>query len=118
MKLFKPYVNLTKSASTGIYTLNSVVSLPKGYALSSLVQSEIERNGQKYWAVTATVTTNGSIETDMAEFSVPLLQGPTEEIKSTSMVVVNSSSLSSSMRNPVEENKTDVDYDDAQGDLV
>jgi hypothetical protein len=54
----------------------------------------------------------------MAEFSVPLLQGPTEEIKSTSMVVVNSSSLSSSMRNPVEENKTDVDYDDAQGDLV
>jgi len=38
MKLFKPFVNLTKSESTGEYTLNAVVSVPKDYALGSIDQ--------------------------------------------------------------------------------
>jgi len=46
----------------------------------------------------------------MAEFSVPLEQGPTNEIKSTSMIIAEMSAL----RNPVEDNSTDVDYDDAE----
>ncbi|RUT77635.1 hypothetical protein [Ancylomarina longa] len=113
MRLFKPYVNLTKSESTGIYTMNAVVALPKGYALSSLSQSEIKKNGKKLWAVTAKVITNGSESNAMAEFSVPLEQGPTKEVKSTSMVIVESSAL----RNPVEDNSTEVDYEDAESTL-
>lgn len=112
MKLFKPYVNLTKSESTGVYTLHSVVALPKGYALSSLNQGVIEKNGKKLWAVTATVITNGSIETDMAEFSVPLQQGPTAEILTTSMIVKEAPLA---MRSPADDSGTDIDYDDAEG---
>lgn len=111
MKLFKPFVNLTKSQSTGVYTLNSVVSVPKGYALNSLNQAEIEVDGKKLWAVTAGITANGSTETEIAEFSVPLEQGPTDEIKTTSMVIV---ATSSSVNDPEEDNGTDVDYDDAE----
>jgi len=48
MKLFKPFVNLTKSESTGIYTLNAVVSLPKDYALSSIEQGQIEKMVKKF----------------------------------------------------------------------
>ncbi|NOU58580.1 hypothetical protein [Marinifilum caeruleilacunae] len=114
MKLLKPYVNLVKSASNGVYTLNSVVSVPKGYALNSLNQGEIERDGKKLWAVTATITSNGSIETEIAEFSVPLDQGPTDEIKTVSMVMVNNSMMSGPS-NPEQDNHTDVDYDDAGG---
>ena len=113
MKLFKPYVNLIKHESNGIYTLNSVISVPKRYALSSLNQEEIEKNGKKLWAVTATIQTNGSTDTEIAEFSVPLEQGPTDEVKTVSMVMVNASSRS----NPAEDNSTDVDYDDATGGL-
>lgn len=116
MKLFKPYVNLIKSQSSGVYTLNSVISVPKGYALSSLNQSEIEKEGKKLWAVTATILSNGSSETEIAEFSVPLEQGPTEEIKTVSMVMVNTTMMSSPT-NPAEDNSTDIDYDDADGDL-
>ena len=114
MKLFKPFVNLTKSVSTGIYTLNSVVSLPKDYALSSIEQGFIEKDGKKVWSVTASVTTNGSVETDIVEFAVPLGQGPTVEIKKVSMLMVDSSSLSSPIDTVAEENRTDVDYDDAE----
>lgn len=109
MKLLKPYVNLIKSASNGVYTLNSVVSVPKGYALNSLSQGEIEKNGKKLWAVTATITSNGGVGTEIAEFSVPLEQGPTEEVKTVSMVMVDTALMS----NPEEDNRTDVDYDDA-----
>jgi hypothetical protein len=112
MKLLKPYVNLIKS--NDVYTLNSVVSVPKGYALSSLKQAEIERNGKKLWAVTATITTNGSVGTEIAEFSVPLEQGPTDEVKTVSMVMVDASL----MTNPEEDNRTDVDYDDAEDSIV
>ncbi|MCT4601656.1 MAG: hypothetical protein N4A59_01970 [Marinifilum sp.] len=115
MKLLKPYVNLIKSQSNGVYTLNSVVSVPKGYALSSLNQSEIERDGKKFWAVTATILTNGSTDTEIAEFSVPLNQGPTDEIKTVSMVMVENSMMRSA--NPVQDNSTDVDYDDSSEGL-
>ena len=118
MKLFKPFVNLTKSASTGVYTINSVVSLPKDYALSSIEQGPIEIDGKKVWSVTATVTTNGSLETDIVEFAVPIKQGPTDEIKKVSMFMVDSSPLSSSIVNDVEEKRTDVNYDDAEVDVV
>ncbi|MDQ1771479.1 hypothetical protein GQR60_09795 [Labilibaculum sp. A4] len=114
MKLFKPFVNLTKSASTGVYTINSVVSLPKDYALSSIEQGLIEIDGKKVWSVTATVTTNGSLETDIVEFAVPIKQGPTDEIKKVNMIVKQALSGDSSVGNPVEENRTDVDYDDAE----
>lgn len=118
MKQFKPFVNLTKSKSTGIYTLNSVVSLPKDYAVNSIDQELIEKNGKKIWSVTASVTTNGSVETDIIEFSVPLDQGPTEEIKTVGMVMVDSSPMISSTANPAEENRTDVNYDDAEMDAI
>ena len=111
MKLFKPYVNLTKSNSTGEYTLNSVVSLPKGYALKSLKQNEVKRDGKVLWSVTAAVQTNGTAGTEIAEFAVPLEQGPTDQIKTVSMVVVNENQLA----NPEDDNHTDVDYDDAEG---
>ncbi|WP_321281640.1 hypothetical protein [Marinifilum fragile] len=113
MKLLKPYVNLIKSASNGVYTLNSVVSVPKGYALNTLSQGEIEKGGKKFWAVTATITSNGSVGTEIAEFSVPLEQGPTNEIKTVSMVMVDTAL----MANPAEDNSTDVDYDDAEGSV-
>ncbi|MBI9058603.1 MAG: hypothetical protein JEZ01_12635 [Labilibaculum sp.] len=116
MKLFKPFVNLTKSESTGVYTLNAVVSLPKDYALSSIDQGLIEKNGKKVWAVTASVTTNGSLETDIVEFAVPLKQGPTEEVNTVSMVMVQSSLLGGTP-NPEEDDSTDVNYDDAEEDL-
>ena len=111
MELFKPYVNLTKSQSTGVYTLNSVVSVPKGYALSSLQQGVVEKNGKQLWGVTATIVANGSSETEIAEFSVPLDQGPTEEIKTTSMIMVESGAIAKSEAS----HSTDVDYDDAEG---
>ncbi|PCH68592.1 MAG: hypothetical protein COC06_09265 [Bacteroidales bacterium] len=117
MKSFKPFVNLTKSESTGVYTLNSVVSLPKDYALNSISQGLTEEDGKKAWSVTASVTTNGSVETDIVEFAVPLTQGPTEEIKTVSMVMIDSSSVSSSTPNPVERNRTDVNYDDAEEEV-
>jgi len=117
MKLFKPFANLTKSEATGVYTLNSVVSLPKDYALSAIKQGLIEKDGKKVWSVTASVTTNGSVETDIVEFAVPLTQGPTKEIRKISMVMVNSSTVRSSTPNPVEENRTDVNYDDADIDV-
>lgn len=113
MKLFKPFVNLTKSESTGVYTLNAVVSLPKDYALSSIEQEPIEKNGKKSWAVTASFTTNGSVETDIVEFAVPLKQGPTEELTTVSMVIIQSSLLGATP-NPEEDNSTDVNYDDAE----
>jgi hypothetical protein len=115
MKLFKPFVNLTKSESTGIYTLNAVVSLPKDYALSSIGQDLIEKNDKKVWAVTASVITNGSLETDIVEFAVPLNQGPSEEINTVSMVMVQSTMLGATS-NPEEDSSTDVDYDDAEVD--
>lgn len=111
MKLFKPYVNLTKSNSTGEYTLNSVVSLPKGYALKSLKQNEVKRDGKVFWGVTASVQTNGAAGTEIAEFAIPLEQGPSDQITTVSMIVVDSSV----MANPENENSTDVDYDDAEG---
>ncbi|BAX82032.1 hypothetical protein [Labilibaculum antarcticum] len=114
MKSFKPFVNLTKSEATGVYTLNSVVSLPKDYALSSIDQGLIEKDGKKIWTVTASVTTNGSTETDIVEFAVPLKQGPSEEITKVIMTVIDSSSLSTSVANTAEENRTDVNYDDAE----
>ena len=116
MKLSKPFVNLTKSEASGVYTLNSVVSLPKDYALTAIEQGLITKGGKKIWAVTASFTTNGSTETDIVEFAVPLKQGPTEEITKVSMMVKNSSSLSSLISNAVEEKRTDVDYDDAEED--
>lgn len=115
MKLFKPFANLTKSEATGVYTLNSVVSLPKDYALNSIKQGLIEKDGKKVWSVTASVTTNGSVETDIVEFAIPLDQGATKEIKTVSMLMVDSSSVRSS--NHAEENKTDVNYDDADIDV-
>lgn len=117
MKPFKPFINLTKSKSTSVYTLNAVVSLPKDYAICGIEQNEIETNGKKVWAVTASVTTNGSVETDIVEFAVPLNQNPTMEINTVSMVIVNSSSLNSSVSSPAEENRTDVDYDDAETEM-
>ncbi len=113
MKLFKPFVNLTKSKSTGVYTLNAVVSLPKDYALSSIEQGLIEENGKESWAVTASVTTSGSVETDIVEFAVPLNQGPTENIKTVSMVMVQYSTLDE-LSIPKKDNRTDVDYDDSE----
>ncbi|MCY1636182.1 hypothetical protein [Marinifilum sp. D737] len=114
MKLLKPYVNLIKSASNGVYTLNSVVSVPKGYALNTLSQGEIEKNGKKLWAVTATITSNGGVGTEIAEFSVPLEQGPTNEIKTVSMVMVDASLIT----NPTEDKSTDVDFDDAEEEIL
>ncbi|MPQ46795.1 hypothetical protein GCQ56_07190 [Marinifilum sp. N1E240] len=116
MKLFKPFVNLTKSESTGVYTLNAVVSVPKDYALGSIEQGLLVKNEKKSWAVTASVTTNGSIETDIVEFSVPLKQGPTEEISTVTMVMVETSKLGS-VANPSEDDSTDVNYDDAEETL-
>ncbi len=116
MKLFKPFVNLTKSESTGVYTLNSVVSVPKDYALGSIEQGLIEKNGKKVWAVTASLTTNGSVETDIVEFAVPLNQGPTEEVNTVSMVMVQSTMVGATS-NPAEDSSTDVDYDDADIDV-
>lgn len=113
MKLFKPFVNLTKSKATGVYTLNAVVSLPKDYALSSIGQDLIEKNGKKIWAVTASVITNGSLETDIVEFAVPLNKIPTEELKTVSMVMVQSTMLGATT-NPEEDKSTDVNYDDAE----
>ncbi|WP_421919227.1 hypothetical protein [Marinifilum sp.] len=110
MKLLKPYVNLIKTAPDGVYTLNSVVSVPKGYALSSLTQSEIIRNDKKFWAVTAEITSNGSVGTEIAEFTVPLAQGPTDEIKTVSMVMIDTSNIA----NPINDHNTDIDYDDAE----
>ena len=113
MKLFKPFVNLTRSESTGEYTLNAVVSVPKDYALGSIDQGLLVKNEKKSWAVTASVTTNGSIETDIVEFSVPLKQGPTEEISTVTMVMVETSKMDS-VANPSEDDSTDVNYDDAE----
>ncbi len=118
MKLFKPFVNLTKSASTEVYTLNSVVSLPKDYALSSIEQGLIVKDGKKVWSVTATVTTNGSLETDIVEFAVPLKQGPTEEIRKVSMIVKEAVVVDSSLGDPVNDKGTDVNYDDAEEGAV
>jgi len=114
MKLFKPFVNLTKSESTGEYTLNAVVSVPKDYALGSIDQGILVKKDRKSWAVTASVTSNGSLETDIVEFSVPLKQGPTKEISTVTMVMTGSS-LKSGISNPEEEDRsTDVNYDDAE----
>lgn len=114
MKLSKPYVNLTKSKATRVYTLNSVVSLPKDYALTAIEQGLVEKDGKKIWAVTASFTTNGSTETDIVEFAVPLKQKPTAEITKVSMIVKKSSSEDSSIGNPSENGGTDVDFDDAE----
>ena len=116
MKLFKPFVNLTRSESTGEYTLNAVVSVPKDYALGSIDQGILVKKDRKSWAVTASVTSNGSLETDIVEFSVPLKQGPTEEISTVTMVMVETSKMDS-VANPSEDDSTDVNYDDAEETL-
>lgn len=113
MKLFKPFINLTKSESTGIYTLNAVVSLPKDYALNSIEQGLSIKNKKKSWVVTAAVTTNGSLETDIVEFSVALKQKPTKEIRTVSMLIIESS-MNNSVKNPTKNNNTDINYDDAE----
>lgn len=127
MKLSKPFVNLTKSKSTGEYTLNSVVSLPKDYALNSIEQGPIEQNREKIWAVTVYFTTNGSLETDIVEFAVPLKQEPTKEIKKVSMIVKESPKKEalhkedlhskSSSRHHNRDKGTAINYDDAEVDV-
>ncbi|MGQ1909995.1 hypothetical protein ACT3CE_09430 [Marinifilum sp. RC60d5] len=113
MKLFKPFINLTQSESTGIYTLNAVVSLPKDYALNSIEQGLSIKHKKKSWVVTACVTTNGSLETDIVEFSVPLKQKPTKEIRTVSMNIIESS-MSNTVKDPTENSATDINYDDAE----
>jgi len=53
------------------------------------------------------------VKTDIVEFAVPLKQGPTEGVETVSMVMIQSSMLSSTP-NPEENNSTDVDYDDSE----
>ncbi|PKQ60476.1 hypothetical protein BZG02_19175 [Labilibaculum filiforme] len=114
MKLSKPFVNLTKSKLTGNYTLNSVVSLPKDYALTAIEQGPIKTDEGKVWAVTASYITNGSTETDIVEFAVPLKHGPIKEINKVRMYVKDVSPKSASSLRHTEDNGTDVDYDDAE----
>jgi hypothetical protein len=110
MEKFKPFVNLTKSKSTGKYTLNSVISVPKSYAIRNISQFEIEEDGKKKWAVKADIVPGDSKEQDIIEFSVPLEQGPTESIRKTSMIV----SMACEAEGPADDKSTELNYDDAE----
>lgn len=123
MKLFKPYVNLTKKEdATGItlYALHSVINLPVGYQYQSTTQSEIETpNGQKRWKVVLNFAPNGESldNTLMQEFNTILDEGPTNDrhkIQLSVNTVTNSELLTASSSSSSE---TDVDYGDAEEDI-
>jgi hypothetical protein len=109
MKLFKPYVNLTKSKTTGEYTLNAVVNLPADSSVEAISQEETLADDQKLWGVNLSINSNGSTtgETKMEEFNIELKEGPLADRQKVRMMVTESATDS-----PVEE-RTDVNYDDA-----
>ncbi|MFA8435400.1 MAG: hypothetical protein ACEPOZ_12850 [Marinifilaceae bacterium] len=114
MKLFKPYVNLTKSKTTGEYTLNAVVNLPADSSVEAISQEETLVDDQKVWEVKLNINSNGSAteETKMEEFNIELKEGPLPDRRKVRMMVADSEST------PENEGRTDVDYDDADDDQI
>lgn len=121
MKLFKPYVNLTKKVTKNNveqYTLHSVINLPAAFQYHSTNQQEIETPaGEQKWMVTLNFTHNGAClaNTMMQEFDTVLLEGPTDQRKKIGICIT--STEGSSIIQATSCDETDLNYDDA-GDEI